>query len=584
MPKPVELVGDALRHFRSYRRPLATITVLATIGAGIEAVIVFLFAGLGSMLLDGTERSDTTIGGIHLSMSTLTLAFVALGAAVVWAVVDLTVANLKARTDGRYEAEARYRLIDGFLSSTWELQAEERTGGVQAALNHSVVQARLALQRLVDTATAFVSFVVMMAASIVAGRLVALIMMALMAGIVFVLRPLYTMNHRAATEYRNAVKEFSEQTDQLVHMTREVRVFAAWEPLRAVVHQGSQAVGGAIRRQIAAYTRVISFATSFTYLLGVGGLLVLILADVTSPQPYVAMILLLYRAMVYGRMLQSAYQATVSASPFVESIDEHLDRYRENAEPPGVVELDAPVETISFADVGFSYPSGRQVLHDISFDIERGDVIGLVGPSGAGKSTVIQLLLGFRQATEGSVTVNGRPPGDYTRESWARHVSLVPQEALLFDTTIEANVISFREGISRDQVMAALSAANLDADINLLEDGIATQVGELGKRLSGGQRQRMCLARALAGDPDVLVLDEPTSALDLASEEAIRQSLEALKGSVTMVIVAHRMSTLRLCDRVLVLGEGRIEAEGPRSELEQGNPYYAEALRLSKMV
>lgn len=583
-PNPVAHIGGLIRHFRAYKRSLAAITGLAAMTAGLEALIVFLFAGLGSMLFDGTTHINKSLFGIHVEMSRFALACLALAASAMLAMIDLAVVWLKARTDGRYEADARFELLDSFLSATWELQAEERTGSVQAALNHSVAQARLALLRLVDTATATVFFAVMMTASLFAGGIVSVVMVVVMAAIVSIIRPLYAKNHRAATDYRNTVKAFSEQTDQLVHMTREIRVFAAWEPLRAVVLKSTDDVGTAVRRQVGAYGRVVSISTSLTYLIGVVGLMVLILADITNPQPYVAMILLLYRAMVYARMLQSAYQGSVSAAPFVDSLEEHLHRYRENVEPPGTIAFELPIETISFSNVHFAYPNTRPILHGISFEITRGDVVGLIGPSGAGKSTAIQLLLGFRDATSGSISYNGIKPTDYTRESWAHKVSLVPQDALLFDTTIEENVRAYRDWISREQIEAALSAAGLEEDMVRFEDGLDTRVGELGRRLSGGQRQRLCLARALVGEPEFLLLDEPTSSLDLVSENAICRSLEALKGKVTMVIVAHRMSTLRLCDRVLVLNGGRLEADGPRSELEMGNRYYAEAIRLSKMI
>jgi ABC-type multidrug transport system fused ATPase/permease subunit len=163
-------------------------------------------------------------------------------------------------------------------------------------------------------------------------------------------------------------------------------------------------------------------------------------------------------------------------------------------------------------------------------------------------------------------------------------MTLVPQDAHLFDRSVSDNIVCFREGIGPDRVVEAARAAHVLDEIEARPEGFDTWIGAGGGRFSGGQRQRLCIARALAGRPSLLVLDEPTSALDLASEEAIRSTLEGLKGRVTLVIIAHRMSTLRICDRVIVVEKGRIEAMGSRADLERDNAYYAEALRLAKLV
>ena len=167
-------------------------------------------------------------------------------------------------------------------------------------------------------------------------------------------------------------------------------------------------------------------------------------------------------------------------------------------------------------------------------------------------------------------------------DSWFGHVVLVPQEARLANVTVLENVLWFRQGLTRDDAVSALRAAHVYDEITQLPEGLDTIVGEQGGRLSGGQRQRVCIARALAGSPDVMILDEPTSALDLVSEERIRETLASLRDKVTLVIVAHRLSTLRICNDVVVLRNGEIEAFGPRSELE-ANEFFAEAVRLSKL-
>lgn len=583
-PKPRAILRLLLDHFRPFRRRLAGITLFATVGAGFEAAVVFMIAGLGSMLMNGDMAVERDMFGVEVTLSRTVLCVMALGAVLIRSGIDLALVWLKSRTNALYDADARSRLLTGFLESNWELQSEERAGGLQAALGTYVGQARTALQRTSEFVTGFVSFIVLMASSIVAGGLAAIVVVVAMALVAIILRPLIESNHRAARTYRSTANSFSDKTEQIVRMAREVRVFGATDAVERETTQESRQVGESIGAMESASGRLSSLSMSITYLAAVGGLIALITLDVDSPQRYVAMVLLLYRAMIYGRSLQGSYQGLVSATPFVEALDERLERYAAAREVFGTAEIDGPIESISFDDVTFAYPSGVKALDSVSFTIKRGEAIGLVGPSGSGKSTLIQLLLGFRAPTDGRVTVDGRPPSDYARDSWSQHITLVPQESLLFDTTVLDNLICYRPDVSDEDVHAAVADAHMRQDIDRLPQGLATNVGEGGRRLSGGQRQRLCLARSLAGHPDVLVLDEPTSALDLVSEEAIRQTLESLKGNVTLVIIAHRMSTLRLCDRVLVLNNGQLEASGSREDLERDNQYYAQAIELSKLT
>jgi ABC-type multidrug transport system fused ATPase/permease subunit len=186
----------------------------------------------------------------------------------------------------------------------------------------------------------------------------------------------------------------------------------------------------------------------------------------------------------------------------------------------------------------------------------------VAGPSGAGKSTLVQVLLRLRAPTEGSYLVDGRPAADYRAGDWAREVSLVPQEPKLIEGTVADNIRFLRTGITDQQVATASGLAGLDRDLAVWPDGVDRLVGPRHLALSGGQRQRVAIARALAGAPSLLVLDEPTSALDVECERVIQDTLAGLKGLVTVVVIAHRLTTLQRCDRILLLRDGRVEACG----------------------
>jgi ABC-type multidrug transport system fused ATPase/permease subunit len=217
----------------------------------------------------------------------------------------------------------------------------------------------------------------------------------------------------------------------------------------------------------------------------------------------------------------------------------------------------------------FSY-SGTQsdALADISLVIKRGDAVGIVGQSGSGKSTIVDVVLGFLKPQEGSVMVNGIDIGS-NLQWWRSKVGYVPQSIFLTDDTLRRN-IAFGladEQIDELAVRTALRLAQLEEFVSTLPDGPSTMVGERGVRLSGGQRQRIGIARALYNNPEVLVLDEATSSLDTETEHGVMQAVQALQGDKTVIIVAHRLSTVEYCDRLYRLDAGRIVDEGTFDEV-----------------
>jgi ATP-binding cassette, subfamily B, bacterial len=216
----------------------------------------------------------------------------------------------------------------------------------------------------------------------------------------------------------------------------------------------------------------------------------------------------------------------------------------------------------------------------VSFEVREGEAIGVVGPSGAGKSTLVQILLGLRPPGSGRYFVNGKPAEQYRRADWHTAISYVSQEPRLQHASVAENIRFYRD-ISDADVERAARLARIHEDIVSWDAGYDTIVGPRADAVSGGQQQRICLARALASRPAVLVLDEPTSALDPQSEALIGQSLFELKENLTLFIVAHRMSTLEMCTRVMVIVDGRLVGFDTREQLQRENPYYRQASELA---
>ena len=229
----------------------------------------------------------------------------------------------------------------------------------------------------------------------------------------------------------------------------------------------------------------------------------------------------------------------------------------------------------------FEYLPGQPALREITFAVKPGEIIGIVGPSGSGKSTLIQLLLRLREPTSGRILVNGRDVREFDLDEWYQHVSFVPQDVHLFADTVAENIRFFREGVEDARIEHAARLANLHDEIAAWPLGYDTPVGERGSSISGGQRQRLCIARALVTEPDILVLDEPTSSLDVKSESLVRATVAGLAPRTTVFVIAHRLSTLSICDRIMVIRDGILQGFDEPAKLEATDSFYREALILS---
>jgi ATP-binding cassette subfamily B protein/subfamily B ATP-binding cassette protein MsbA len=236
---------------------------------------------------------------------------------------------------------------------------------------------------------------------------------------------------------------------------------------------------------------------------------------------------------------------------------------------------------IEFRNVFLNYLTDeRAAVSGLSFFVPRGGTLALVGESGAGKSSVVDLLLGLFEPTQGEILVDGVSLKDIDGETWRRKIGVVSQDTFLFASSIRENIAFSEPEATEEAIVNAARVAHADEFISELESGYDTQLGDRGFRLSGGQRQRLAMARAFLRDPEVLILDEATSNLDSQSEYLIQRALESFGENRTVVIVAHRLSTVRGADKILVMHQGRLVEQGTHDELVERKGTYAGMWRL----
>ncbi len=294
---------------------------------------------------------------------------------------------------------------------------------------------------------------------------------------------------------------------------------------------------------------------------------------------------LIYAILVGGAVaaLSEIWSELQRAAGATERLVELLHTQDTVLDPAAPKMLDANTAgAIEFDDVTFSYPArpGQAALKSTNISIKAGETVALVGPSGAGKSTTIQLLLRYFDPQQGSVSIDGIDLREMDRDAFRQHISVVPQDPVIFATSARENIRFGRPGATDAEVEESAKAAAAHDFLTALPDGYETYVGERGVMLSGGQKQRIAIARAILRDAPILLLDEATSALDAESERAVQQAVEVMAAYRTTLIVAHRLATVKKADRILVFEDGQVIADGSHSELVAAGGLYA---RLAKL-
>ncbi len=313
---------------------------------------------------------------------------------------------------------------------------------------------------------------------------------------------------------------------------------------------------------------------SFGTLIALGGWL-----TVTSQGPsvgdYTSFILLAMRLVlplfVFGMLINQIQRSEAAAQRILELLDtEPAIRDR-----PGAVALPAKPGRIEFQDVRFDYKGREKIINGVGFELATGRLVGVVGPTGAGKSTLVKLLLRYYEPDLGRILVDGRDLSGLTLESFRRHVGYVSQDPFLFFGPVADNLRLGSPEASDEDVRRAAEIAGADEFIRDLPQGYATMIGERGLKLSGGQRQRLSLARAILRDPAILLLDEATASVDTRTEEIIQRNMERLRSGRMILAVAHRLSTVRNADEILVLVDGLVVERGTHEELVNKGGVYA---------
>jgi ATP-binding cassette, subfamily B, bacterial len=567
------LIGDK-------KRLIAALSSTSVLAGFAEAALLAIAAQVAATIVgNGSKHVHAKSGLIDLHTSTQTLLIIGAALAVLRLALQWPLSMLPSRIAADVQAGLRKRISIAYAHASWDVQSRDREGQLQEVMTNQTSQATGGALQATSLLTSSINFLILMAAAIALSPIAAAAVFVIAAGLFVALRPLRSLGTRRSRELSAAQIRYAGGIAEANRLAQDTQVFGVADAQHELI------VGFVMRcRNLFYRTQVLlrlvpNVYQSLIYLLLIATLWVLHHEPPGHAGPLGAVVLLLMRAAQNGQVVQAAYQTLQQSLPFIDRLENAERRYAESRPLDGGRQL-SEVQSLAFEGVSFAYNPGRPVLEDVSFEVQAGEAIGIVGPSGAGKSTLVQILLQLRAASGGQYLVNGEDVREFARRDWQRLVSFVPQEPRLMHASVADNIRYLRD-LPDEAVRRAAALARIDQDIASWSDGYETIVGPRADAISGGQQQRICLARALAAHPQVMVLDEPTSALDPSSERLIQESLTSLKSELTMFIIAHRMSTLDMCDRVMVILGGRLAAFDTRAALQESNDYYRRALTIA---
>ena len=554
---------------------------LASVAGGFaEAGALVVIARVAFALTSNSSNHDVEISGVSVSLGVLIATAAVL--VVIRTVFSVWQARLNSSTTAVMLSSIRKSIIRAYLAASWPVQSGERGGRIQEILTTYAGMALNAVQNLVIFIVAACSLVALIVTAFAVNPIASIAVIAAAGLIGLTLRPIRSAVQRRSRRTADSNLDFATALTEFASTAQEVRIFDVEEQVRGRLDTLTDENSARMRRTRFLLNVVPAVYQGTALMLIVVALSVAYLSGVSGLASLGAVVLIMLRSLSYGQTAQISLQGLHESVPYVESLLEERERYRASAVERGGASVDA-IRELTFEDVSFEYTAGQCVLNRISFATRPKEIIGIVGPSGAGKSTLVQLILRLRDPSAGRIMADGRDVRELSLDDWYRHIGFVPQEAKLFAGTVADNIRFFRDDVDDAMVERAAKRAHLDEEIAAMPRGYDTPVGERGGELSGGQRQRLCIARALVDEPEIMVLDEPTSALDPRSEALMRETMAELRTRATVFVIAHRMSTLTICDRIMVIFDGQIQGFDTPATLEQGSAFYREALKLSGM-
>ena len=570
----LELIGYA--RWRALGAFLLSLAAALSEGLGLLILIPLLHVlgvapeqGSGGVLAQATTRAFAAFG-LSLSLPSVLAAFIAV----------ITLRTLLTCSRDLVVTEIQYGFVDHLRTrlnaaigrANWLFLVRIRSSDLAHMLTGDIGRVAIGTHGILRLAVAGILLTAQATIALGISPLSTLAALTTGALLILMMRPQLARAQKIGSELSRAARELFGNITDFLGGIKLAKSYTAEDRHIALFDRSVDDM----RAQLIAFNRSNATVRAFHQIgsaLALGALLFLAVGLMHLPTAELLVLVVVFARLLPTVMgLQQSYQQTLHMLPAFESVLAMQAQCEAAREPLPPLAAAAPrlTKELRLDGVWFRYDKLRAeeaVLRAVHLVIPARQTIAIVGPSGAGKSTLADLLMGLLEPDAGTIEIDGAP---LTRDSlrlWRGNVAYVPQDTFLFHDTVRANLLWARPGATEDELARALEAAAAVEFVRALPEGLGTIVGERGIRLSGGERQRVALARALLCQPSLLILDEATSALDSESELRVQSAIEALHGKLTMVVIAHRLSTVRSADQVVVLDAGRVVEAGPWREL-----------------
>ncbi|MCH7867813.1 MAG: ABC transporter ATP-binding protein [Myxococcales bacterium] len=520
-----------------------------TVGSGSEAI----------------DRVSAALNSIGLPFELWSLALVI--GILIWVKAGLVILAWRhvGNAVARISTRLRLELLSALFRARWSYFQEYSLGRLSTALSVEATRTANAFRDFaLATQSVFLSIVGVCVALVISWK-IALLSLVGGAMTIAILHFLVRMAGKAGRKQSKVINDLLSRFSDVVPNVKLLKMMRREHLVGPLLEADTQRLKRAMRKEVLAHESLKGLQEPLTFVLLLVCLVYARNSGMLEFSEVSVMLLALARGLSKAQKVQACYQRTATAQPFLEAIVKLTEATKAAAEELHGGRAPTFERAIEIRGLSFAYHE-KQVLDNVDLEFSAGEITALVGSSGSGKTTIIDLIAGLIQPSAGSVLIDGEPLDEIDLAAWRSSIGAVPQEVLLFNDTIRANVTMGDTNISDEDVIAALKAAGVWDEISEQRGGLDLLVGERGALLSGGQRTRIGIARALASRPKLLILDEATASLDPESERLLWDTIEGLRGSVTVIAISHQPALKRIADRVYRIRDGRAELESGEAE------------------
>lgn len=588
MPINTKKIGYALsifkRAYKGYGLQIIITTILGFIsglasGIGISMLIPLFSFVAGQNDPNNADKLSNIIergfNFLHLSYNLPVILTVMISLFIAKALISLITLYTNEKISQKYLKDMRSLSIKKTMMADWPYLMNQKVGYIDSVILDDASGGASILKSISAAALSFTSLVTYTIVAINISPLITAISLGGGALIFVSLKPFFYRIRKLAGFFNQASKKTNHHINESLIGIKTIKAFAVESP---VINRGYSYFEELKKTQIKS-----SFMGNIQGILfePISLIFISLIFVFSYKNPdfnmvsFIVIVYLIKNIFSFIQTIQGKFNAINAALPDLENMLAYQDTTEQHREKSSGNKPFKFNEILKIEELMFAYPEASyNILSNVSFSIQKGDMIGVIGPSGAGKTTLVDILLRLLKPQKGIILADGVDIDSIDLNSWHKNVGYVSQDVFLLNDTVEANIRFYSDLVSRDDIVTASEMANIYDFIQELPDKFNSQTGERGVKLSGGQKQRIALARALARKPSILILDEATSALDNESEALIQKAINNLKGKITVLVIAHRLSTVMNSDKIIVLDDGKIIETGTPQELIKNEDSY----------